>query len=213
MSPSDNLQDIFGDPKPASNPAEQNPSLNSPETSEAQKVVDEASLGMKPSRSDSSSETFVADKTEALRHDQAQRIQEGNTQSGDAPLDVKNDGGEGSGDSTTAVTSDTDADPNLRSTVNPGGLTDVSPEGIADSTKTSVVRLLGQEETEENKDAPFEAYVAGRKVLITTEQKERYDQLLKETSDALKGRGTDNVALNDPYWAKKGELEAFAAGL
>lgn len=200
-------EDVFkSTPK---NPAEQNPKLNQPETSGPQNLVDEMSVGMKPPRSDSSSETFVAEKSEAMRHEQVQRIQEGTKMSSDAPNDLDDlldDGNKSRKD----VVIGGRGDPNLRSSVNPGGLTDLTPEGIARSTETSQVRSLGME-GREGDSGRFEMYLGGRKVVVKEETKAEYERLMQELKEIQDGRLANDIGLGDPFWAKKSELDQFIA--
>lgn len=210
------FQDVFGDPKPPSNPAEQNPTLNMPEKSPQQNLVDQFSVGMKPARSDSSSETFVADAAESIRHDQAQRIQESGgdpskLQSSDAPGDEKLRSGDK--DEFNSVVLGGQGDPNLRSATNPGGLTDLSPEGIRESTETSQIRQLGVAESESNSNQEFVAYIGGRQKVVNKETFEKYQTLMKEMGDAQRNRTIDAIPQSDPYWSKANELESFVTSI
>lgn len=64
-----------------------------------------------------------------------------------------------------------------------------------------------------SQDHPDETahYVAGTRVMLRDSDKQKYDALLKEMNELQDNRGISDIAVDDPYWNKKKELDAFAA--
>lgn len=56
-------------------------------------------------------------------------------------------------------------------------------------------------------------YLHGTKVLITDAQRQQYEDMLKAMNDAAGDTAPSDIPLNDPYWQKKQELDAFVARL
>lgn len=56
-------------------------------------------------------------------------------------------------------------------------------------------------------------YLHGSRVLISDEERAKYDQLLKEMNDLMGDTAPGDIPLGDPYYTKKAELDAFVARL
>lgn len=76
----------------------------------------------------------------------------------------------------------------------------------------TVQREDGTLTTTDNPDMTVH-YLHGTRVLITDEQKEHYDSLLKEVNDLAGNTAIGDIPTSDPYWEKKKELDAYVARL
>lgn len=87
--------------------------------------------------------------------------------------------------------------------------TGVNQPETADS---SVMREDGTVTTEQHPE--FTAhYLNGTRVLVTDEQKAKYDEMLAEINRLMGDVSPGDIPLGDPYYIKKAELDAFVARL
>lgn len=192
------------------------PDPNKPEESSMQGILDAFNVGMKPSRSDSSSGTFVATAQESMRHEQHERI-EGRT--GVTSLDAPND-------QVTGEQGTPEVDPEKRSTVNPGGIVGtveelrrkqalnaaVNPQFNLTENKSNI-RPLGISEDDMPDAELQEMYVAGRRVTIDMETKQEYERLLNEMGEAQRGRPVGDIPANDEYHQKAAAFNSFVGSI
>lgn len=184
-----------------SNPAEQNDNLTPSESQDQVKnLLDAFNENKKPSRSDSSSDTFVGDAKEGLHHEQMQRLQE-------------------TGDSKEGSTEVVDVNPEKRNERDGlRGRDHVSTESaelIASASPTTRVEDGALVDEKGRK----RTYVGGRPVMMSDENMAKYEQLTKELGeladdrplDAIPAGKDDNGEFKDPYYAKRQELDDFVA--
>lgn len=54
-------------------------------------------------------------------------------------------------------------------------------------------------------------YISGQRVMLRESDKQKYDDLLAQMNELQDNRGVSDIAVDDPYWNKKKELDAVVA--
>ena len=90
---------------------------------------------------------------------------------------------------------------------------DLKVKPSAEGGEVEITKVGITDEVVEESPKYTEHYLSGVRVLITTEQKEKYDSLLSELTTLHDNRGVADIPVSDPYYAKKAELDAFVGGL